>query len=266
MNTHPLADKEFEGHFAPTRWSLVARAGKEGGSEEDRLSALQELLKLYLPALRAHVAAKMSLPPAQAEDIVQGFVADRILGRNLLAAADRRRGRLRSLLRVAIERYAISWLRSPEERRSRRGIPLDTAQADETGEGLVVRDAPGCAMDVEWARAMLGEAVNRMRNYCTRNRRDDLWFIFEQRLLRPCFADATPLAYDRIVAELRLVSPSQAFNLLATAKRAFGRALVSVVSEYAGTEADVDTEIRELRSILRDASEDRPPFAASRGG
>ncbi len=73
-------------HQTPsTRWSLVARAAGEASS--DRLDALDELLRVYRPVLVRHLHVGMRMPMDRTEDLVQGFIALRILEKNLLAKA-----------------------------------------------------------------------------------------------------------------------------------------------------------------------------------
>jgi hypothetical protein len=59
-----------------------------------------------------------------------------------------------------------------------------------------------------------------------------------------------PPSYDSLRTRFELESAAQASNLVVTGRRAFSRALWSVVAEYAGDEAEVEVEIRDLWSIL----------------
>src|SRR5881394_3079150 len=106
--------------FPTTRWSLVARACGGGGGDggdglavdhEVRREALATILHRYLPALRAHLLAK-SIAPDRADDLLQAFVADKVIERNLLARADRARGRFRGFLAAALNNYCANQLRA----------------------------------------------------------------------------------------------------------------------------------------------------------
>ena len=55
----------------------------------------------------------------EAEDLCQEFFASVVLKRNLMEAADRKRGRRRSLLLTALDRFLVSHLRSTQT--ARRG-------------------------------------------------------------------------------------------------------------------------------------------------
>jgi RNA polymerase sigma-70 factor (ECF subfamily) len=106
--------------FPATRWTLVARAGQ--GSAPVKREALGVLLERYLPALRAYLVARRHLPRERVEDILQGFVSDKILEQDLIAQAQPEKGKFRSLLLVALNRYLVGQIRREKaQKRSPRG-------------------------------------------------------------------------------------------------------------------------------------------------
>jgi len=94
--------------FPSTRWSLVDRAGQ--GDSQARREALGKLLECYLPALQAHLVHHNRLPPEKADDLVQEFVADKVLEKDLMARADQRLGKLRTFLLTALNRFVKNQL------------------------------------------------------------------------------------------------------------------------------------------------------------
>ena len=97
----PAGRERGEASFPSTDWSEVEEAG--GGSGPAAREALGELLVRYLPALRAHLVRRLRFTPDEAEDLLQGFIADKVVERGLVARADRRRGRFRTFLLAALE-------------------------------------------------------------------------------------------------------------------------------------------------------------------
>src|SRR4051812_29315705 len=188
--------------FPTTRWSLVARACGGAGSDgldglaaddEARREALATILHRYLPALRAHLLAK-SIPPDRADDLLQAFVADKVIERNLLARADRARGRFRGFLAAALNNYCANQLRADTARKrvpsGAKLVPLaDGMEADSAHDGPA---ATGDAFDLAWAREAMAEALRRMRDECVAYGRADLWQVFEWRVLGPTLDDAAP--------------------------------------------------------------------------
>jgi RNA polymerase sigma-70 factor (ECF subfamily) len=170
--------------FPTTRWSLIALAGGMAGSgaegpDEDvdnegaRRHALGVILRRYLPALRAHLLAK-HIPADRADDLLQAFVADKVIERNLLARADRARGRFRWFLAAALNNYCANQLRADTAgKRVPAGVKLvplaDGLDAEDTS------NRPNSdAFDVAWAREALAEALRRMREECLASGRTDL--------------------------------------------------------------------------------------------
>jgi hypothetical protein len=235
--------------FPLTQWSLVARAGL--ASEGVRREALGVLLRRYVPALRAHLVVQKRVPRDAAADLIQGFVCDKVVEQGLLAGADRCKGKFRSFLLTALDRYVIDQGRH------------DAAKKRSPGDGQAVVDvhqfqdaapapAPGPseAFDIAWAREVLAEAVRRMRAECERSGRDDVWGVFECRVLEPTLRGTPPASYSDLVARFNFRSPAHASNVLMTAKRTFERVLRSVVAEYAEDEGQVEQEIEDLHAIL----------------
>ena len=136
------------GPFPTTHWSLVARAGRDGG--DARREALDQLLRRYLPALRAHLLFGRRMPAEDAEDLLQEFVASRILQRDLVDRADRQLGKFRTYLLAALDRFFIDQLRRRNARKRSLGAgPLQAL--DDGAEAVAAAPAPD-AFDVAWAR------------------------------------------------------------------------------------------------------------------
>jgi DNA-directed RNA polymerase specialized sigma24 family protein len=238
--------RQIDGRFPTTHWSLVVQVGLPDA--EARREALGRLLERYLPALRAHLLWGKRLPPEEADDVLQDFVAGKIIERGLIGRADAALGKFRTFLLAALDRFLIDHFRQRNaKKRSPDGIPLEIG---EHGDLLPSPPQPSDAFDVAWARSVLAEALRRMRAECEASGRADVWGVFQCRLLDPSLQGTEPIDYEQLVARFGLQSPSQASNVLITAKRMFARALRSVVGEYAMREEEIDAEIRELREIL----------------
>ncbi|MGD1001946.1 MAG: hypothetical protein ABSA67_14725 [Candidatus Brocadiia bacterium] len=228
--------------FPATRWSLVLRAGK--GQPEDRTAALEQLLLQYMPALKAHLVQK-GTDPERAEDLLQGFISSKVLERQLVARADAQRGKFRTFLLTALNNYVRSEIR--REKTGRRS-PARLLDIQEHPDEAFPADGPSEAFDVEWGRQILARALRDMQAECKAGGRDDLWIIFESRIVQPILDEVEPLPYETLVQKLGLESPTQAGNLLITAKRMFARILRGIMSEYA--EEEVEQELQELRQIF----------------
>ena len=152
-------DSRQVGDFPSTHWSLIYSAHDQDSVR--RRESLGELLRLYLPALRAHLLYRRKIESHRAEDFLQGFVADQVLQRDMLAKADSARGRFRSFLLRSLENYVINRRRSEA---GRRETTLDLEAAEEATSDI---------FEVEWARQLLQETLHRMREECENKGRPD---------------------------------------------------------------------------------------------
>lgn len=239
-----MEEKQTSGPFPHTRWSLVQRAG--GECVERRRESLAALLHRYLPALRAHLKFEKRLPSSRVEDLLQGFVADKIVEQNLLAQADPGRGRFRSFLLVALNRYVIDQFRHD---RSERKLEAQDNGQHAHNEASFDPD-PSEQFDIVWARELVAEALGQMKRECQQQGRGELWEIFHCRVVEPAFDGCQPMSYEQLVERFGLETPAQAYNLLTTAKRMFARMLRQAAAEYVGEEKLVEEEIADLQSIV----------------
>ena len=235
------------GDIPHTRWSLVARAN--AGSEHAASKALDELLRMYCPVLKKHLVRDMNFTRHRAEDLVQEFVARKILANNALANADAARGRFRAFLLKSFTNFAVSEIR--KDRAHKRAPHNDQELSLDDSPDLAVSDEPfHHALDLEWARQILAMAVERMRKECKAKNRGDLWEVFTCRVLDPTLRQAPVPSYEQLVQRFGFESPSQASNLLITAKRMFRRALTDTVRDTVADDSQVEAEIQELKAIL----------------
>ena len=230
--------------FPSTHWSMVALVGNDRGGKRE---ALEQLLLRYLPALKAHLVFRMRLSQDQAEDVLQSFVTEKVLEREFIQKADRSRGKFRTFLLTALDRFAIDCWRRDQVRkeRSSAGAAIDIYEHEAPSP---TRD--GDVFDVAWAREVLGHVLRRMHSDCEESGRSDIWGVFEGRVLAPALQGKAPVSYQEMASRYAIQSPLKAANMLTTAKRTFRRCLYEAVREYVHSEKDVEAEILDLRRIL----------------
>jgi len=231
--------------FPSTHWSLVGRAGQASDIPAQR-AALTDLLHRYEPALRSYLEHARRLSPADADDVLQGFITDKILDAEIIRHADRQRGKFRSFLLTALQHFMVDQHRRNHTQRRGATVP------DETLNNTAAATAPEplAAFDIAWAREVLRHALAQMQHTCETSNRHDVWHVFDARILRPILQNQPPAATSDLVTALNLADATQVANLLVTAKRMFGRHLRQVIGEYERDEASIDEELLTLRQIL----------------
>ena len=242
---------DLDFRFPSTQWELLAR-GKE---------AVAEVFVRYAPVLRLFLMRAYRVKPEDADDLVQGFTESRLLEQDLIAGADRKRGRFRSYLVTALRYYVANvWKKSAAEKRSPGPHKLNSLNGDESVADHLSADL----FDREWARQTLLFALRKMEQYCTDHGREYVWTVFRGRLLRPIFEHSDPIGYDELAAELNVVDRDKVPNVLVTGKRLFERMLTTVVGEYCDTESQVQQEIDDLLRIFSKSRADSTDFWLNR--
>jgi RNA polymerase sigma-70 factor (ECF subfamily) len=222
--------------FPTTNWTNVRHAGAASSPEHG--AALDELLRRYWPALWAHLVYKNKMSPDQADDLVQDFIRKKILERNLLGRADRDRGKFRTFLLTALDRFAI-------DARRRQSVRATDGEPPEAGA-----EAGSDVFDLAWAMQVVLHSVRRTQAECAAKGRADVWGVFAGRVLAPLHGQA-PLSYKELAGRLGLDSGRQAANRYLIAEAMFRRNFAAVLAEYVG--ADAEEEARDFRRIFAEA-------------
>ncbi len=116
--------------FPTTRWSRIIRAGDP--ADPTARTALEDLCRDYWFPLYAFVR-RHGVGADDAEDIVQGFLAD-LIERGDRASLDQLKGRFRAFLRRACDHYLAN--RRDHDRAAKRGggitiVSIDRARGRE---------------------------------------------------------------------------------------------------------------------------------------
>jgi RNA polymerase sigma-70 factor (ECF subfamily) len=233
--------------LSTTHWSLVCRAGQT--DDEARRAALDELLTGYLKPLKAHLVLKRRLSPHMADDVLQEFVARKILHRDLLSSASPIKGRFRTLLLTALDRFVIDQHRAAALRPAELA---GNAESDDDESSMLEPEASTDpdVFEVAWARTVLVRALGQMQSQCKLSGRSDVWGVFYHRMLAPLLPRGEELDYNELVCKFNLKSAEQASNVLMTAKRQFARVLAALVSESLSDDEDMNEELSALRNAL----------------
>jgi DNA-directed RNA polymerase specialized sigma24 family protein len=221
----------------------VGRAGQADSAVA--LPARQSLLTKYRLPLRLHLVFKFRVSQDQAEDWLQSFFLEKVLLRNVLARAKKERGRFRGFLLRTLDRFVLNRIR--REGTAARRPPGGFQDFDELApaDQEALSATAGDPFNLEWARAVLAQALASMEAECQATGQSARWQVFKLRRLDPDLHGVEPVPYDVLVARLAFTGPAQAFNTLASANRMLRRLLRAVVAEYS-PDSDVDDEIREL--------------------
>ena len=148
--------------FPTTRWSRVIRAGDP--ADPRGRAALEELCRDYWFPLYAFVR-RHGFSAEEAEDIVQGFLAD-LLERGDLATLDQSKGRFRSFLRAACEHFLAN--RRDHDRAAKRGGGITIVSINRLDAESRYDREPAHELTAErlfqrqWALTLVGRVLERL--------------------------------------------------------------------------------------------------------
>ena len=150
--------------FATTHWTLVLEAGDARSERSNQ--ALEELCGAYWFPLYAY-ARRLGQDEETAKDSTQGFFA-KLLEKNYLGIADRRRGRFRWFMLTAFKGFmANEWDRQKAVKRGGGAtlVSLDQISAEERYHlEPAHHESPDRVYEKRWALTLIGAARERLRD------------------------------------------------------------------------------------------------------
>jgi RNA polymerase sigma-70 factor (ECF subfamily) len=231
--------------FATTHWSVVLAAGD--GDITGAREALARLCQTYWYPLYACVRRK-GHPPEDAEELTQEFFLQ-VLEHNWVARADRTRGRFRSFLLMAVNRFlANAWDKARSQKRggNLRRMPLCLDGA----EGRFAREpADTCTPEQEferqWALTLLEQVLNGLREEYAGRGQAALFDALKAGLVGR--RDTQP--YERLGAELGMTAGSVKVAVFRLRQRYRQRLLAEIAHTVASPD-EVESEVRHLFRVL----------------
>jgi RNA polymerase sigma factor (sigma-70 family) len=193
--------------FPATRATLVAGLRSREGGVRD--AAWNRLVAGYWRPVYKYLRLRWRCEPSDAEDLTQGFFTS-LLERGSLASFDPERARLRTFLRVCLDRLVGD--RREHDARQRRGGGAPHLSLDFTAVEREVADLPAVAETEaeverffrrEWLRSLLGLAAERLRAELVAAGKAQRWHVFARYDLADA-SDAERPTYAQLADELEV--------------------------------------------------------------
>lgn len=232
--------------FRTTSWSRI-QSIKDPDEAQQRV-ALQELVEIYWPAVYAFLRRQRHNRDAAAE-LTQAFFSDVVVGRSLFERAEACSGRLRTLLLRALRNYCIDRVRRDRPWAAPVSLPMHLEEEEAKLRSISDTDS-GTAFERRWALSLFEEALRRCEAHFLRTGRGGHWTLFEQRVLVPAATGNSPPPYATDSAAHALGTSAKAAAAVQVVKRRFVALLREVVAETVENPADVDQEVRNVRSMM----------------
>ena len=233
--------------FHTTHWSAVLEAANRTSPEGQK--ALAGLCHVYWYPLYAYIR-RQGAPQADAQDLTQQFFVH-VLSTDLLATADRQRGRFRAFLLTALKNFLAN-----EQRRAtavKRGGPqpplsLDFQDGEERYTCEPAHDVtPERLFQRRWAITVLDHGIARLRNEYHAAGKLPLFDALKGRLGPVGDNDQTP--YAELGASLNLSEGAVKVAVHRLKKRC--RELIrDEIATTVETPGEIDEELRALFASL----------------
>jgi len=235
--------------FGVTCWTAIESiASKDDASNR---ALVGDFLKAYWKPVYCYLRHK-GYNSEQAKDLTQGFFHEVVLGRELIQRADRTKGRFRTLLLRALNRYLVSVHRKET---AQKRIPQDKliSLQDST-----FGDLPEAAGDLDsdevfhyaWVCELLDRMLEEVEAECRQNNMTVHWDMFNDRVMRPILASTEPLSLEELCRKYGINGKTRASGMIFAVKRRFQAAAKRLLRESVASEQEIDEEMMELMKFL----------------
>lgn len=236
--------EQTKAEFGTTNWTLVA--GLRAEDEQLRQKTAEWIAATYWPAVYA-CARRITNSREEATDLTQGFFSEVVLGRGLLTLATEEKGRLRSLIRSALRRYAVDCWRREQSRGKGRLLPLSDLERE---DAMISSGSADDEFDRRWALSVLERAIGLCESHYREAGRPKHWEVFEHRVLQPSVRMTSPPSMASLAAELGFESTQAASAALQTVKRKLAVTLRQSVAETVSEPGETEAEHGYLLDLL----------------
>ncbi len=235
------------GMFRQTRWTLVRRIRDKDRVKQSDI-ALNELCSLYWEPVYRYIRM-LGQSKEDAEDLTQQFFL-RSLKNELFEKSDRSRGKLRTLICVAVNRFVIDEGR--RQRRFKRGGHLHRLPCDVTEIESRLRDQGGSALspdhafDIQCGRAILDEVWDRLEKVYIDAGDQDLFAMLSPFIVGPEGEAVTQVA----AAEELGITPDAFWKRLKRLRLRYRVILTNRIAQTVESQDDIEGELRHLRRVF----------------
>lgn len=241
--------------FLTTHWSLVEDICTD---KADKSRALIELLLIrYWKPVYCYLR-RQGYPNEAAKDLTQGFFHEVVLSRNLIQKADQTKGRFRSFLLTALNRYLINTQEKQSARkRAPRGklVSFDFASMADSPQVMTTL-TPEDTFTYVWVSALLEQVLKDVETGCKADGKAVHWEVFRDRVLRPVMKGGEAPCMEGICRKYGIQDPIKASNMVVTVKRRFRTALAKRLRDSVMSDEEAEAELQEIKRFLPRLAQD----------
>lgn len=237
------------GVFHTTQWTHILQARML--DESQRRKVIDALTTRYWNPVYYYLRRK-GYEHEDASDLTQGFFCEIVLGRDIFYLADKSKGKFRTFLLTALDRYLIGQHR--REKAQKRGGGHRFASFEqldlENQYSVESSAAPEHSFLYGWATDILDGALKDLeREYIETDRRV-YWDAFYCLVVNPIMTGKPPPSLRELCSHHNIETRKKASNIVTTAKRRFRTLLKQRIMDTGIPEDKVEEELQDLILIL----------------
>ena len=239
--------------FQTTRWSEIYNA--RTNDDTKRRIIINNLLKKYWKPVYCYLRHK-GHSNEEAKDLTQGFFHEIVLGRELIQQADQTKGKFRTFLLTALDRYAAT---SYRREIAKKRLPIEGIAQLETADlpNLFAKQSeaePEQVFHQAWAADILDRVLAEVKDeYCNTGKATH-WNVFQEKVLIPIIDSTKTPSLTKVCTKYGVESESQASNMIVTVKRRFRAVLKRCLRQSAKSDSEAEEEFYDLLRILSKGS------------
>ena len=235
--------------FEDTPWTAIdkLRAGENANSD----AVTGDLLKPYWKPVYCYLRRK-GHGNEEAKDLTQGFFYEIVLGQKLIQQADRAKGRFRTFLLTALDRYLVSVHRkkTAKKRMPKEGLirfeDVGTAEMPDA----ISEFTPEESFSYAWLSGLLDAMLMEIEAECCACDMRTHWQLFHARVVQPIMEAKRPPSLTEICGEYGIEDSQKASKMIYTVKRRLRAAIKQCVRQSVSSEDEVDQEISEMLKLF----------------
>ncbi len=230
--------------FPSTIWPGILAAGD--AQHPEHREALEKFLRTYWLPVCAYIRAAWHKTPDDAKDLTQGFFT-LVIEKGYLARVKPEYGSFRSYLKMALKHFLINAKERGKDLFVRgRPVAIEATPEELERLGAISQDeGPDRAFDRAWFAELLERGVRQLEESLRADSKGVYFEVFRSYCLEPERSGATQPSY-REVADRLGISENDVRNFLSHCRQRLRQLLRERISEYAGTEEEIEEDLREV--------------------
>lgn len=235
--------------FHTTCWTKIADIKTSDEHKEQLI--INELLALYWKPVYCYLRHKGNNNEA-AKDLTQGFFYEVVIGRSLIQQADKAKGKFRTFLLTALDRYVRD---VHKKETAGKRMPMEKVfSLEEFDIPEISANIPDLTAEqgfhYAWITDLLDQVFSEVEQECLNTQKEIHWKVFSARVLDPIINSKKASSLSDICAKLGIDNESSALNMVITVKRRLRKALERKLAKLSQSGKEIEEEINELLKIF----------------